>query len=388
MRRGQMEQRRAVTISGPISYSRTAFHCPKCRASHCPLDGEMGVSKGEKFTLRVRRAISFAAAGGSFGGAALAMRENFGLSIGHAQIGVMANEEGARIAVATEERERQWRDGERPPEQLCQTVVLLTDATSVLTRQGQEHKMVNLVRGYDLDDRATKTPGETPGGEEDQERLRPTLANSCFAGTAKEEACAGGEKSDLANRILAVAARLGVQQAKRVVFLADGNPTIWEIASELYPDGVHIQDFWHVMEYLSDAAKGATKTAQEEVLLRKKWADWLKESRHDDLLAELEEKRRKTRSKAKREKLRLAIGYIERGRERMDYASYIAEGLPIGSGPIEAACKHIVKERYDIAGARWSRENSGNVLALRLAIANGEWELYWHQKPAEQLKAA
>jgi len=76
------------------------------------------------------------------------------------------------------------------------------------------------------------------------------------------------------------------------------------------------------------------------------------------------------------EGLRKANDDIKTGRERMDYACYIAEGLPIGSGPVEAACKHLVKERYDLSGARGACTKVGNVLALRVAIANEERELH------------
>lgn len=64
----------------------------------------------------------------------------------------------------------------------------------------------------------------------------------------------------------------------------------------------------------------------------------------------------------------------------------------IGSEPPSSGVAHlrgyIVKERYNLTGARWSRDNTGNVLALRLAIANEEWELYWRPAPADQLEAA
>lgn len=45
----------------------------------------------------------------------------------------------------------------------------------------------------------------------------------------------------------------------------------------------------------------------------------------------------------------------------------------MGSGAVEGTCKHWVKERYNVTGARWKRANIPYVLALRLWIFNEEW---------------
>ena len=63
----------------------------------------------------------------------------------------------------------------------------------------------------------------------------------------------------------------------------------------------------------------------------------------------------------------------------MDYPRFRAEGWMIGSGAVEGTCKHLVKERYNVTGARWKRSNIPYVLALRLSIFNGEWAGDWEQ---------
>ena len=47
------------------------------------------------------------------------------------------------------------------------------------------------------------------------------------------------------------------------------------------------------------------------------------------------------------------IGYFEDNRERMNYPEYRAQGLPIGSGVVESACKHVVANRCKRTGMRW-----------------------------------
>ena len=50
------------------------------------------------------------------------------------------------------------------------------------------------------------------------------------------------------------------------------------------------------------------------------------------------------------------LRYFVRNKKRMNYAFFRQEGLPIGSGPVEAACKTIVKARLCCSGMRWTRK--------------------------------
>ena len=76
------------------------------------------------------------------------------------------------------------------------------------------------------------------------------------------------------------------------------------------------------------------------------------------------------------------ITYFETGQARMDYPRYRREGWPIGSGAVEGTCKHLVKERFNVTGAQWLRDNIQNVLALRLAAFNDEWDFFWKEGKA------
>ena len=62
----------------------------------------------------------------------------------------------------------------------------------------------------------------------------------------------------------------------------------------------------------------------------------------------------------------------------MDYATYRAQGLPIGSGPVEAACKTIVKHRLKRSGMRWSREGGQQILNLRVPLQSKCWDAFWN----------
>jgi hypothetical protein len=69
--------------------------------------------------------------------------------------------------------------------------------------------------------------------------------------------------------------------------------------------------------------------------------------------------------------------YLENKQDYLGYATALSKGWPIATGIIEGACRHIVKDRMDITGARWSLAGAEAVLKLRALIATGDFEDYW-----------
>ena len=75
--------------------------------------------------------------------------------------------------------------------------------------------------------------------------------------------------------------------------------------------------------------------------------------------------------------LQKAITYFDNHQHMMDYASYLAEGYPISTGLVEAACGSLVKDRMEQSGMRWSIHGSQAVLDLRAVKKNDDWERFW-----------
>ena len=75
--------------------------------------------------------------------------------------------------------------------------------------------------------------------------------------------------------------------------------------------------------------------------------------------------------------LRRAVNFLGRNAERMRYTEFIRLGLPIGSGPVESACKNIVNARLKRSGMRWSIEGGQNVLNLRVHLKSDRWAPAW-----------
>ena len=73
------------------------------------------------------------------------------------------------------------------------------------------------------------------------------------------------------------------------------------------------------------------------------------------------------------DELRDAIRYLWNNADRMDYAHAIQDGLPIGSGTVEASCKTLVTVRMKRCGARWKRDGAQAILNLRSLATSSLW---------------
>lgn len=143
-------------------------------------------------------------------------------------------------------------------------------------------------------------------------------------------------------------------------------------------------DFVHVLEYLwtaahcfhpvgsSDAEQWVTERALD--ILRGKSSDVAAGMTRSATLRKLEGTNRKGVDDCAR--------YLVNHRRFLRYDAYIAAGFPIASGVIEGACKHLVNDRLDITGARWSLPGAESVLKMRSLWASGDIDGYWafHRK--------
>lgn len=68
------------------------------------------------------------------------------------------------------------------------------------------------------------------------------------------------------------------------------------------------------------------------------------------------------------------------------YDEYLAAGLPIATGVIEGACRHLVKDRMELTGARWSLAGAEAVLRLRALRSSGDFDEYWRFHEAREYR--
>ena len=79
---------------------------------------------------------------------------------------------------------------------------------------------------------------------------------------------------------------------------------------------------------------------------------------------------------ATRKRLRTICDFLEKNKHRMRYNEYLQLGCPIGTGVIEGACRHVIKDRMERAGMRWKIPGAQAMLNLRTIYANGDWATF------------
>ena len=176
--------------------------------------------------------------------------------------------------------------------------------------------------------------------------------------------------------------RRGAAPLKAHVCLMDGSRGLWTQArAELAGLGfTFVLDLFHALEYLwkvayvfhAENSPEAEDFVQQRLLM-------LLEGKVGYVIGGLRQMLTKHRRlhKAHRETILTTIAYCESNRRAMRYDEYIAAGYPIGSGAVEGACRHLVKDRMEGSGMRWTLRGAEAVLQLRALYLNGDWNAYW-----------
>lgn len=179
------------------------------------------------------------------------------------------------------------------------------------------------------------------------------------------------------------AERRDPDHARTWVALVDGNNhQIDRIATEATARGVEVHvviDFVHVLEYLW---KAAWSFHDEGAPAAETWVA-------AKALAVLEGKAATVAASIRRKATCLGLDrpgranadtcadYLLAKQAYLDYPTALASGWPIATGVIEGACRHLVKDRMDITGARWGLAGAEAILTLRAVRCNGDFDDYW-----------
>ena len=178
------------------------------------------------------------------------------------------------------------------------------------------------------------------------------------------------------------AVRRDPDQRMRWVVLVDGQEDllrqVYAAARRYKVDIIVVQDFVHVLEYLWNAGHALYADNAEE---REGWvmarAQAVLEGRAQDVAVGLRRAAtRKQLSQNQRIPVDKAADYIDNNQLRLRYDLALAQGLPIATGVIEGACRHLVNDRMDITGARWGLDRAEAILKLRSLKISGDLAAY------------
>jgi hypothetical protein len=80
------------------------------------------------------------------------------------------------------------------------------------------------------------------------------------------------------------------------------------------------------------------------------------------------------------------LNYLGKNSTYVHYANFLRDGLPIATGVIEGACRHLIQDRPGITGARWGLSGAEAILKLRALRSSGDWDAYcrFHENRARE----
>ena len=400
-----------VTKFGQVTVSRIAYRVPGRPNVH-PLDAELNLPE-EKHSHGLRKLAAIESARGSIEAAGAAVTRATGVTIGKRQL-----EELARRCAAHVEAFYMFRVISPVPDNwpLVLTfdgkgIVMLPGALRPATAKaaaaaegklatrlspGEKNgrkRMAELACVYDAAP-VPRTPEDiisTPAQKRKKKKAQASKSKTKGKGKPREPQARGkwltaSVTDDIPVVITAAfdeAERRDPQHKRERAVLIDGNNTqIEAVTAEAGRRSITVTiviDFIHVLEYLWKAAwsffdKGEPAAeewvaAQARTILRGKAAQVAAGIR-----------RRATTygySPAERAGADECARYLGNKKNYLDYATALAKGWPIATGIIEGACRHLVKDRMDITGARWGLEGAEAILRLRAVIATGDFEDYW-----------
>jgi Uncharacterised protein family (UPF0236) len=351
----QVRTRQVLTTCGLLALERPWYHCAGCGHGWSVAETVLEVRRHTRVSEGLRAWLVRLGATAPFREAAAVLAELPGLELspetvrGHTLATGRALRAAEDAAVVTVER---TREAAEPVEAAPGLLLAEADGTMLRFLDGWHEVKAGLVAGWE--DEAVVAPSYVAVREPAERFGGRLLAEAARRGALAIEGWEGG----LSGRALAV--------LPTAVVLGDGAPWIWTLADEHLDRRVEIVDFWHACEHLHTLATALFGEGERATTWARDRAGELLAGGAEAVLAALREVRAPTPEAAA--VLRVERGYFTKHAERMQYPLFQDDGLPIGSGAIEAAAGHVVQHRMKRTGMRWSDDGGDALLALRARV--------------------
>ena len=410
----RVHDRRLETTFGTVDVERVGYGARGHESLH-PLDASLNLPP-ERYSLEVRRRVAEAAASRSFDEALFDLSRHTGAQVPKRQ----AEQLAARAAEDFDAFYEARREAAGEPSPEDSVVVLTFDGKGVVlhredlreaTRRAAERRrqqreqlspfnrlkpgekkhakrMATVAAVYTvapfvrspeefLSSLMPRQPGNKTRAKARTQAVRPRpVAKRAWASLEHEPA-------EVVAEAMLEAERHDPERVKRWVVLVDGAETQLDLveagAAAYGVDVTVILDIIHVVEYVWKAAHVFHREASPELAC---WA-WTRvrdilEGKASRVAASM--RRAATvagLSRDARKPVDTCADYLLKYAPYLHYDRYLAAGYPIATGVIEGACRHLVRDRMDLTGARWRLVGAEAVLKLRALRASGDFDAYW-----------
>jgi hypothetical protein len=404
-----VQERSVESIFGTVGVTRTGYGAAGTASLH-PLDGALNLPP-EKYSLEVRRRAAIEAAKGSFDDGVKALEMYTGAHVPKRQFEELVKRAAQDFEAFYTQRQAGWpglpavalaKAGADPrtgsilvltvdgkgvvmlPEDLREATQRAAEARAKTFtarlgggRRLHAKRMASVAAIYTVEP-FVRTPEqilpESRGKETGPARPRPEHKR-VWASLAQSP-------EDVIGKMFDEAARRDPEQQKRWVALVDGNlPQIAhleQLAKERGVPLVIVVDFIHVAQYVWKAA-GALFPSQD--LEQDRWtrAHLLEilRGKASRVAAGMRRSATLREMGAERKPVDECADYLLHYSPYLHYDKALAEGVPIATGVIEGACRHLVEDRMNLTGARWSLTGAEAVLRLRALRSSNDFDAYW-----------
>ena len=389
-----------ITLVGPVSFVRPYYQClhvgeaeveeHACTHGEAPADVLWGVHE-QRTTPGVQRFISYLSARNTFEEAAQTLCRSVPIGMTGRQALNLMRPVGAALAASEDQQvlalEAEARQAHSQPcAQQQQTIErLYIELDGVLARMRRSSVPIEKEEVQ----RTGDVYREIKAGavfRAERGSKRSALAPGVYVDTPAEDSvryvARRTAKGGFGWLLYHLAVQCGLEQAKQVVVLGDGAPWIWNLAAEHFPGAVQIVDLYHAKEHVWDVAHAVfgRGTAVGKALATNA-CSLLEQGQSEALVCAIKAlppiapEPGQARSIPER-----AVDYFTTNAQRMRYPVFRAQGMHIGSGIAEAACKTIVSTRAKRSGMRWTPDGLDALLPLRTAVLNDIYDSFWEEE--------
>jgi hypothetical protein len=340
-------ERTVKSLAGPVTFKRNYHYCEQCKYGFYPVDRLLMLPEEGDLTSEMEKRVIDFAVNDVYGECAARWELHYRERVSENLFRRVAERVGNQCTAADQGR---LQEELKPRATAADVLVVEVDGSMLPIRGDEPWKEAKVGVTYRHDQ----------------------AANEPIAGTSRYVAVVNGmgEFAPVLEEALEVE---NIDDVGKVVWLGDGAECNWNLADQLCPDAVQILDWHHAVEHAVDCGKALLG---EESPLLPLW-----QGRAEQLLAAgdpnalisevmdcielIEPKRRDTRERL--QAVEDLVRYYRWNAHRMKYRLYREDRLPIGSGAVESAHRHVLQTRMKRAGQHWAMRNARRMARLRAA---------------------